>query len=144
MLGLETEREAVPVALAILALHASVQEISRVELQTRLGGRYLQHSPGLRIVSFRRYKQCARRFLVQHPIVIVAFAKLQLRVVLIDPRANGSRMQEIERRVAHLAKLAGRNQRGIDRSNPAGMDRELMLEHVAISLPSQIEIGMMR
>src|SRR6266852_7513818 len=144
MLRLQTESPAVDVGLAILALNGSVQEISSIKLQPRLRCGYVHYAPALRIVSLCRREHRAWRFVVQHPVMIVAPAELELLLVLVDPRANRKRLQKIKRRVPHLAKLARGNQRRVHGSKPAGVNRHLLLQYVAISLAGQVEVGMMR
>ena len=76
--------------------------------------------------------------------MVVSLTQLQLLVILGDARADRSRASEVERRTFHTANCSSRNQSGVDGSEPAGMQPELMLENIALPLSRQIEIGVIR
>ena len=60
----------------------------------------------------------------------------------IDPRADRGRRAKVERRSFDRRKLAGRNQRRIDRRVSIGVDRQLVPEDVAAA--GKIEITVLR
>ena len=79
---------------------------------------------------------------VQHEVVIVAPAELELLIVLIDARANRGGLAKVERSPVDFAELAGGNQRGVDRCKAIGIDHYFVIENVAASLAGEVEVGM--
>ena len=141
VLRLQAEAAAALVRTSALSLQLPVEKIARVELHARFGGRDLEGPAGLRLDDSRGAAQAAGRA-VQHPVVIVAAAVLQLRIRLIDARADRGRLAEIERRAFNRRELARRNQRRIDRRVAIGVDRQLVTEDVARS--GEIEVAVLR
>jgi len=88
MLRLHAECAAARVCLAALAVQGAIQEIAGVKLQGRLGGPDLEDAAGLRLVHFRRLGEPGAG-LVEHPVVVVALAELDLLVVGFDAGADG-------------------------------------------------------
>src|ERR1019366_789156 len=115
MLGFETEGRVLRIDLAALAGEGAVEEIAGVELNARLGGEHFHHAAGGGPFDARRESE-ARAFAIDHPIVVVAMAELELFVVLVGARADGGGLGEIEGRAGDGLELAGGDQAGIDRS----------------------------
>ena len=63
---------------------------------------------------------------VEDEVVVVALAELDLLVVGVDARADGSRLAEVERRARDRPQLAGRDQRRVHRRVPVGVDHDLV------------------
>ena len=78
-------------AFAALAMNRPIEKVAGVKLQPRFRGQHVHHAPALRLVDFRRLRQSAD-ILIQHPIVIVSAAILELLIVLLDARANRRRV----------------------------------------------------
>src|SRR5688572_12225015 len=107
MLGLQAEAVALLIDLAALAGDAAVEKVSGVELHAGLGGVGLEDAPRGRLVHSRRQLQLAVAA-VNDEIVIVAAAAGELVVVLVDARAYGGRLREVERRSFDATQFAGR------------------------------------
>src|SRR5271156_3336741 len=102
MLRLQTQPGAARVHLAAFAVDRSVQEIAGVKLQARLRGHYFKNAAADRLLDARGQAQSAS---VQHPVVIVAMAELQLLVIGFDSRTYASGFSKVERRAGDGAKL---------------------------------------
>src|SRR4051794_18849000 len=79
--------------------------------------------------------------------MVVPSAVLQLLVIAINELADHLGINvyaEIERRARNRRQLTGRYERRVDGREFVGADRNLMLEHVTVSLPGKIEIRMVR
>src|SRR6266567_1920981 len=118
---------------------ASIKEVASIKLYARLIGYDFKHPSVRRIVNFRRYGA-----VIEHKIVIVAVALLQLLVVVINARSDRGRFAEIEGCPLNLRQFAGRNRGFIGRSIAAGIDLQFVFENVAIPCTSEIEVGMIR
>src|SRR6185295_2305055 len=91
MLRLQAESVALLVHPSRLAGQRAVQKIAGVELDARLGGGHVEHASAGRFLEPCRVMQgrsCgpADRT-VQHPVMVVAVAVLQLRMIGCDARA---------------------------------------------------------
>src|ERR1700676_52675 len=80
--------------------------------------------------------------MIQHEVVVVTVAQMELRVVGIDPLANRMRFAKIERRPLHCFQLSRRNERRVYRGHAGSVDLEHCRENIAIALSLQVEIGM--
>jgi len=135
MLSLQAQRRAMPVHLSLFTLHCTVQEISGVKLHARLGRQDIHDPAAGRLIHFHcQRRPCRAGFFVQHPVVIVAFAKFELLVVRVDARADGRLFRKIERCSCHRLQLARRYQRRIHGSKSAGVNHYFMLQVVAVPL----------
>src|SRR5580704_2781898 len=117
-----------------------VQKISSVELNSGLGGKYFERTPGCRLFYFCGKQEMVSRLPVQYPVVVVTFAEFQLLVILVDSRANSVRLSEIKRGTRDIPEFACGNQSGIDGREAICIQREAMIENVAFALSLQIEI----
>lgn len=109
MLGLQAECAATYVSGTALALQRSVEEVSCVELDARLGSGDAEHAPGRWFIDFGGLEKLAG-WRVEHPVMIVAFAEADLLVVGVDVVADSRRLGEIERSIRYWAKLTGGDQ----------------------------------
>src|SRR5690348_16864631 len=130
MLGLETEPSATQVGNPAFSLDGAVQEIPRVELQTRLIGKDVQRAATGGIDYPRRVMRLGPRATIEHEVVVVAAGDLELSVGGVDPRADGGRSPEIEGRSRHRREDTGGNQGGVDRSVAGRIDGEHVSQNV--------------
>src|SRR4051812_10670134 len=99
--------------MAALALDRAVEEIARVELDPGLRRRDFHCPAALRIGEARGELE-ASAFAIQHEVMVVALAERELRVLVIDARADCRSLAEIEGGALNGRELARRNQRVID------------------------------
>src|SRR5690606_29370433 len=96
MLRLNAEAAAMTKALPPCT-ETAIEEIAGIKLRARLGGQYFQHTTSGVLFNSRRKTQLARRCLVQHKIVVVAPAQLQLLILCTYVLADSLGFTEIER-----------------------------------------------
>src|SRR5438128_801801 len=108
-----------------LAQDRTVEKVSTVELQSGFCRQNLQHASAVRLEHRGHYTEFARLF-VDHPIMVVAIAELQLLVVRVNARTDGGRCTKIERRALYRAQLAIRDQGAIHGCEARSID----LHHV--------------
>src|SRR5271170_2884573 len=121
-------------------MNISIKKVPGVKLNSRLGSPYFENASALGLIKSRRQRQCPRFPGSQNPVVIVALGKLQLRVVIIDTRANGGRCRKIEGGTLNLPQFSRGNQRGIHRGKSVRMDHELVLKNVSVPLTGQVKV----
>ena len=92
-----------------LALKRAIEEVATVELDTRLRGRDTQHASTGWFVNLRCLGK-AGPWGIEHPVVIVAFAKVQLLIVSFNVFSDACRVAEIKWRRSYRLQFAGRNQ----------------------------------
>ena len=96
MLGLQAESRAKAIRLVAFAV-GTIKKIAAVKLYAWLVGQNFKDSATLRIVGFCGDEKLGRAaFAVKHPVVVIAFSKFELLVVVADAGANGEGFQEIE------------------------------------------------
>ena len=127
------------VRLAALAANFAVQKIPRVELYSRLCGQNFQYAAGAGIGNARRQRQAVARA-IQNKVVVVAPAEFNLLVIGVDARPNGCGLAEVKWSAFDLPQFAGGNQRVVHRSEPVGVDLNLVLQDVALALAGEIEV----
>ena len=143
VLRLEAEPEPVAVHRTALAGDRAVEEVPRVELHARLRRRDVHDAAGGRLAHRDDAPERAG-VAVEHPVVVVALAVRDLLVLRVDAGADRGGGAEVERRALHRPQLAGRDEGGVDRREPVGLDADLVLQHVAGALPGQVEVGVVR
>src|SRR5690606_26321983 len=143
VLRFQAEAVAFVVDVAVLAGDRTVQEIAAVELHARLGRVHFHDAPRLRILDAGRELESVA-VAVQHVVVVVPAAELDLLVVGIDAGPDRGLRAEIERCAFDARELARRNERSIDGRVAIRIDRELVTEHVARAVAGQVEVGMLR
>ncbi len=114
MLGFQAESGPKAVYFCCFRLDCTIEKISRVELNSGLGGQHLQHAAAQWLFDASRQLEPVAGP-AQHPIVVIAFAELQLFIVVADARADGRGLAKIERRAVDRAKLARGDKPRIDR-----------------------------
>src|SRR5271156_6300200 len=100
MLGLERQSVVLGVPPAAFAQARAVEKVAAVELHTRLGRGHLQHPPRVGLIDRSDDRERSRWF-VEHPVVVVALAELQLLVGAADPGTDRRRLPKIERRTGY-------------------------------------------
>src|SRR5262252_1064457 len=140
MLCLEAEAVALVIGLADFALHLC-EKVADVKLHARLGRPDFHHPARRWFGDLRRLTQYSG-LAVHDEVVVVAAAEFQLLVVLVDARADRRRLRKVERRAFDASQFAGRDQSRVDWCEAVGVDRQLMVQYVAVALPRQVEIGM--
>src|SRR5690349_9658851 len=147
MLGLDREAGAAQVNGALLSRERAVEEVPGVELQPRLRRKDLYH-PTTRGLVYSRGERGAPSLLgailVEHKVVIVPTTVAELLVLRVDAGADRGRGAEVERRSRHAPDLARGDQRGVDRREGIGIEREHVAEDIAVALPGQVEVAVLR
>src|SRR4029450_6950261 len=131
VLGLEGEAVALAVGPAAGADDGAVEEVAGVELDAGLDGQDLEHPPAPRVLQPGRQLQPGA-VPVEHPVVVVAAAELQLlEAVVADALADPGRPGEVHRRAGHRVDGPGGDQGVADRRVVAGLEQQLVVVDVA-------------
>src|SRR5580704_7510058 len=141
VLCLQTQGRMQLIGFAAFTFDRSVQEVSTVELDSRLISQNFQQAPARWIIELRGFPQRST-FTIEDPVVVVAMAAMNLFIVGVNPRADSCGLAKIKRSRFHRFQFASRNEPGVDRSESGSMQRKLMVQDVALS--SEIEIRMIR
>src|SRR5205814_2411994 len=97
-----------------LTFQGAVKEVAAVKLDAGLGGVDAQQAAGSGLIYFRSFSDLAA-CPVEYPVMIVAFAEMELLVVRFNPVADPGGLLEIKWRRGYWPEFAGGNQRGIYR-----------------------------
>lgn len=138
MMGLQRQSVAEAVDAPAFTGDAAVEEVPRIELQTRLGRENLERATGRRFGDSRRKCESTgrRARTIEHEVVIVSVAVADLRVrSLVDPRSDRRRGAKVEWCAFNACDLARRDQHRIDRSDRIGIDRQHVRKRLAQSEP---------
>ena len=144
VLRLEAEARALPVDAPALALERAVEEVARCRTARR--ARWSRRRACGRSSARRtRAAGCSPRAgPVQHPVVIVAVAVLQLRDSSASMRAPiAVGLRKSNGVPVHRCELAGRNQRGVDRRVAVGV-RASTRARECRPYPGEIEVAVLR
>src|ERR1022692_348575 len=125
------------IRLPLFALDGAVQKIAGIKLDAWLIGQNLEDAAAAGIENLRSHRQLA--VVIEDPVVVVAVAETKLFIVGVDAGSDGCRFAKIKGGGVYGLQFASRNQGGIDRSEAGGIQRELMVEDVAVG--GKIEIG---
>lgn len=142
VLGLEAETIAEIVDLASLPDERPVKEVTGVELDARLRGDDFHDTTALRFLDLGDHAEVAGEF-IGHPVVVISTGKLELRVIIVDPRPDGGGHAEIKGGPLHRGELARRDQDLINGGELFSMNGHHVTEDVAATLPGEIEVAMM-
>src|SRR5262249_34274585 len=118
------------------SFYGAVQTEAHVKLNTRFGGPDFHRTAGCSIRDGADLAQFARTA-VQDEVVVVATGDRDLIVA----RTDCGGLAEIEGRAFNRLELAGRNQRGVNRSVAIRIELEDFVENVAASRPGEIEVA---
>ena len=77
---------------------------------------------------------------VDNPVVVVAVTENQLLIVIVDASPDSGRRSEIHRRSLDRPKFARGDQSLIDRRKTVRVQREFVIQNVAIAFARQIEV----
>src|SRR6266571_2914369 len=143
MLRLEAQRRAMSVDLPALSRDAAVEKVAGVELDAGLRGAHVERASTFRINETRRVdeRHCAA---IDHPVVVVPVAVTQLRMRLVDTRADGRGDTEIEWRSLDRRDLARGNERRVHRREGRRVQRQTMVQDVAASAAMEIPVRVLR
>ena len=139
MLGLEAKAAAVGIGGAGLARDVAVEEIPRVELNAGLGGEDFHDTAGSGLTHGGREGERTVGG-VEHPVVVVAAAEAELRMVLADTGADDVGRGEVEGGVRDRGEFTRGNQAGSDRGVTAGAQHDFVAEDVAAAGTGEVEI----
>ena len=95
MLRLQAQSRMQFIGFAAFAFDRAIQEVSAVELDSRLVGQNFQHPAASWIVEFRGLCQFSSPT-IQDPVVVVAMTAMNLLIVGVNPRSDGSCLAKIE------------------------------------------------
>lgn len=124
MLGFEAEGGARRVVMFVLARFSGVEMVRGVELDAGLAGQHLEDAARGWIDYFCGADDLQIGWaVVNDPIVIVAGAKFELFVGVVDTSANRVGLEKVKRSIFHVANFAGGNQAHIHGSEVAGEKR---------------------
>src|SRR5215211_4066779 len=141
VLGLQGEAVALAVGAAAGPDHGAVEEVARVELDAGLIGQDLQHPTTARVLQPGRQLQPGAAP-VQHPVVVVAAAELQLlEAVVTDPLTDPGRAGEVHRRPGDRVDGPGGDEGRVDGREVAGPQEQLVVVDVARALTGQVPVG---
>ena len=134
------ERESLPVAYgpSLLSAVASVKEIAAIELKARLVGEDLHHASALLFAQGADLVKAAVRRDIEHPVVVISAAVLQLYVLFADPLPYGMRLAEVERRIIYRHQCARRDEVAVHRGDGGGRDGQHMVEYGASPAAVQV------
>ena len=122
-LGFEREAVRLAVGAARRAVERAIQEVAGIELNAGLGGLHGQCAAG---TGVRQERGTFEPVAIQHEVVVEAGGEADLLVVGAQPLADQLAEAEVERRASDRTKLAGGNERGIDRGEGIGIDLQAM------------------
>ena len=131
------------ILLAAVANERSVEEVARVELHARFGRPNLHQPSGVRFIYRHRLAQSAG-FAIEHEVVVIAAAVLDLLIVCADARADRRRLAEVKRRSLDRRKLARRNESLVHRRVSPSIDLDAVIQNVTRVLTAKIEVGVIR
>lgn len=129
MLGLQAKAGSISETLAALSKDRAIQKIAAVELNARFGRQDLQYASAGGFENLRGQLRVVAIAAFQNPIVIVTASEFELFVFLLDARADGGELGEIERSTADRAQFSGRNDCGIDGRKILGMQEQLVVQN---------------
>src|SRR5215468_2787338 len=141
MLRLETDGAADRIGLAAFAdvvWRLACEEVPGVELHAGLR-RVDLHDPARNGIGEACGEAQLVCRLVEDVVVVIARAELQLFVAFVDPRADTGRPREVQGRALDGPQLTGGNRRRVDRREAVGVDRQIVIENVSLSLAAQVE-----
>src|SRR6516164_3252549 len=143
MLRLEAQSGPGSVNRAALTLPGLPKEIAAIKLHPGLSRQDLHESAGGRLIN-RGHEFQVFSLAIEHPVLIVASAKIQLLIVVPDAGSDLHRLLEIERSAGHGPQFASRNQTLVDWSEPARSDHQFVPQDVAGSTILEVEVRMLR
>src|SRR5262249_58740072 len=125
VLRLQTETIALLVDVTGLAGNRAVEKVPGVKLYSRLSGRHIKRSAGLRFHKPHRVHQ-ALALPVEHEIVVVPVSVVELLIIRTEAAADRRGPPEVERGAGDRSQLSRRDQRLVNRREPTGIARQLV------------------
>src|SRR6185436_14372022 len=107
MLRFHAKRRPLAISYAVFSMQGSIEKIASVELHARFGGEHFHHATRRWVANACSHFQAATST-VEHEIVVVAFSKLQLLVLVVDSGADGRGLAKIKRSPLHAFQFTRR------------------------------------
>lgn len=127
------------IRFAGLSADRAIEIIAAVKLDCGFIGEDFESAAGSWVVKFGGQFQVGG-WIVQDEIMVVAVAKYQLLVVIVDALADGRWLAKIEWSAGDVAQFAGGNRARVDRGESAGVELEMMGQDGTAAGSSEIEI----
>ena len=141
MLALDRDSLVIEIRSSAFTGRTSGEPVACVDLHGRLSCQNLQHPAALRGIQLRRGLELARLVTIYHPTIIVAFAILQGREILLDLGSDRLELLEVHRCSRHGIWLSNRNEGLIGRQIDRSVQLKLMSEDVSIAFSVEVELG---
>ena len=138
MLGFQTNSSTLLISNTLLTLQSTIQEITGINLNTRLIGIEFQSTSGNRISQFT--SQFFGTLGIQHPVMVVTITFFQLiEIVVVDTFANAGRFAEIHGRSFYRSNFTGSDKDIIYRSISISIQIQFVIEH-ALSIATEVKV----
>src|SRR5215470_4290983 len=139
VLRLKAQSITTAVSLPFLACNRSIQKVAGIELHAWFVGQHLKNAATRWIVNFSSFSELFASA-VEHPVVIVAVALLDLIVVSVNSGTHSARLAEVKRGPFNGRQLPSGNQIVIHRGIAACIDLDIVLQDVAVTLTGKVEV----
>lgn len=143
MLGFQTKTAALDIRFVGFPAKPAVKEVAAVKLDARRIGVNCQHSAGAWFVHLRGQPKVGVGSAVDHPVVVVAVAKLQLQMGLSDVASDRFRSREVKWCADNGGDFSRGDERLIHRRVMRGVEHKFMSEDVAVAFTFEVEVGML-
>ena len=138
MLCLHYHGAAIGINNAALTL-GGLEEVAYIELQTGLGSKHLHEDAcNLAVNGSRNLVQVATG--VEHEVVVITLAVLELLVVLLDVLSHRLSGAEVEGCALNSHHCAVGHECRVDGSDAVGSNHHLLLQDVLAQVAAQVEI----
>lgn len=143
VLGLETDSVAETIDFTPFARDSAVEEITRIDLNTRFCRQYIEGDTRSRAIECGSVGIVLVRGGIQHPVVVVAVSVTELDVVGVDvlPDGFGRRIEIKGRTRGNVGYLARGHKRTIDGRHTRGIEPKGMRENIVVAVAREVEIG---
>ena len=138
-LSLECKCTAIEYRLAIFVVERPLEEVAAVELQCDLVGPNLHTATALWRVYVGNLDYFAIILSVDYKIVVVTAAHFKLWVAVVHALADSVRLAEIERCTLNLHRLAGWDERTVNRSDCLTIDCQDVVKNCAFAIALEVE-----
>ena len=129
MLCLKADSGVLVVDDAVLARHATVEEVAGIYLHSRLVGIDVEHDAGLGAVELASHLGDVA-FRVEHEVVVVAVAVLHLLIVeILDLLADHAGFDEVEGSAFHVHHRSVGHVGGVDGGDLGSVDQKQVVGH---------------
>ncbi len=139
MLRLQAESGVLVIDVTVFAMQRSIQKIAGIELHPGLGRLHGQHPPAGWFDHPRSLLQHAH-LSVEDVIMVISPSQAHLLIIVVDPRSDGGRFVEVQRRSRHRGQFAGGNEPRVDRSIAVCRNHHQVVENVSLPLAGKVEV----